>query len=450
MLTHKGTQTLETPRLLLRRAVTEDAQAMFENWANDPDVTHFLTWPPHESVEVTRAVLQSWAEGYRQDDYYQWMIVPKDLGQPIGSLCATVRKESTDALELGYCLGRTWWHQGIMLEAVNAVIDFLFDQVNAQRVEAKHDIRNPRSGGVMKQCGMKYEGTTRGGDRNNQGICDCACYAILRTDRGKPAHFMDDFHGRDDTELVQELYRRADEDSRLTRSQSAQVEFLTTVKYIEDTLPAGAKILDVGAGTGAYSLYLARKGYQVSALELSERNCAVFREKLTADDKIELTQGNALDLSRYPDASFDAVLLFGPLYHLHSEADRLQCIREARRVCRRGGKIFFAFISHDMVILTMQQAHDDYLLHGDYDKATFRLDDRPFVFHTVDDCRALLARGGVELEREVAADGASELLGGMIDRMDADSFRQYLRYHFYLCEKKEFLGMSNHLLFIGR
>lgn len=450
MLTHKGTQTLETPRLLLRRAEMADAQAMFDNWASDPEVTHFLTWPPHADVDVTRSVLQGWIDGYEGGDYYQWMIVPKELGQPVGSLCATVGKESTGTLELGYCMGKAWWHQGIMPEAAGAVIDFLFDEVNAQRIEARHDVRNPRSGGVMKKCGMKYEGTTRKANRSMLGLCDCALYAILREDRERPAHFMEDFHTGDDTELVQEFYRRADEDSRLTKSQSAQVEFLTTVKYIEQTLAPGARILDVGAGTGAYSLYLARKGYQVSALELSQRNLAVFREKLTADDRIELAQGNALDLSRYPDASFDGVLLFGPLYHLHAEEDRLTCIREARRVCRPGGRIFFAFISNDIVILTMQQEHDDYLLHGDYDKETFRLEDHPFVFHTVDRCRELLARGGVEIEREIASDGLSELLHGLIDRMDAASFRQYLRFHLYLCEKKELLGASNHLLFIGR
>ena len=161
------------------------------------------------------------------------------------------------------------------------------------------------------------------------------------------------------------------------------------------------------------------------------------------------SQGNALDLRRYPDHSFDAVLLFGPLYHLHSRADRLQCIAEARRVCKPGGKLFFAFISNDFVILTEFSYRPDYFTAGDYDKETFQLEDFPFVFHTVDDCRALLRDGGVRILHEVASDGVSELLEERINGLDAENYAQYLRYHFHICEKPELLGMTNHLLFVG-
>ena len=118
-------------------------------------------------------------------------------------------------------------------------------------------------------------------------------------------------------------------------------------------------------------------------------------------------------------------------------------------MCKPDGKIFFAFISNDMVILTMQQVHSDYLLDGDYDKETFRLEDFPFVFHTPDRCRALLTKAGIQILHEVASDGASELLQDLVNDMDQASYQQYLRYHFYICEKPEFFGMSNHLLFVG-
>ena len=394
-------------------------------------------------------VIESWMDGYKREDYYQWMIVLKAINQPIGSICVGEKNDSVGRAEIGYCIGKAWWHQGIMTEALQAVMDFLFDEVGYQRLEARHDPNNPHSGDVMKKCGMKYEGTTRKGDRNNQGICDAAHYSLLKSERAKGEHFMDGFVPTDDTELVQEIYRRSDENSRLTKSRAAQVEFITNVKYIERYLTPNAKILDIGAGAGKYSLYFARKGYAVSALELADSNIAAFREKLTDKDTIDLVQGNALDLSRYADESFDAVLLFGPLYHLHSEKDKLRCIAEAKRVCKPEGKLFFAFIANDIVILTMFDCHPNYFTDGAYNKETFKLDDFPFVFHTVEDCRSLLGSGGVRILHEVASDGVSELMREKINTMDDASYAQYLRYHDYICEKPECLGMSNHLLFVG-
>ena len=449
MLNHKGTQTIETARLILRKAVREDAAAMFRNWASDPEVTKFLTWPTHSSAAVTTAVLESWIAEYERNNYYQWMIELKKMEEPIGTISVVRQNDRVEEAEIGYCIGSRWWRQGIVTEALTAVIGYLFTEVGINRVAARHDPNNPHSGGVMRKCGMKYEGTNRACDRNNQGICDAAQYAILRSEWQKPRHFAEGIVCSDDGELVQEVYKRYNEDSRLNRSNAARVEFLTTVRYIEKYLTPGARILDIGAGAGEYSLYFARMGYQVSALELADANIAAFRAKLTGDEPIDLVQGNALDLSRYDTGSFDVVLLLGPLYHLHTEADKLRCIEEAKRVCKPEGKIFFAFISNDMVILTMQQCQNDYLMNGDYNKETFRLDDFPFVFHTVDRCRALLCKAGIPILHEVASDGASELLQDLVNSLDEAAYQQYLRYHFYICEKPEFLGMSNHLLFIG-
>ena len=450
MLTHKGTQTIDTSRLILRRAIREDAEPMFRNWASNPEVTKFLTWPAHSNIAVSEMVIGSWLQEYEKESYYQWMIVLKELDEPIGSISVVRQNDRVEEAEIGYCIGSQWWHKGIVTEALSAVIEYLFTEVGMNRVAARHDPNNPYSGGVMRKCGMKYEGTHRASDRNNQGICDAAQYAMTRSDWEIPRYEKEEFDTSDDTSIVQEVYRRFDESSRLTKSKAARVEFLTTVKYIEKYLTSGARILDVGAGAGEYSLHFARKGYQVSALELADANIAAFRAKITADDQVDLVQGNALDLSRYDSDSFDVVLLFGPLYHLHDEADKLQCIEEAKRVCKPDGRIFFAFISNDIVILTMQQFQTDYLVSGHYNKDTFRLDDFPFVFHTVDHCRALLAKAGVQISHEVAADGVSELLKDLVNTMDTATYQQYLRYHFYICEKPECLGMSNHLLFVGK
>ena len=183
MMQHLGTKNIETERLLLRPFTPEDARAMYDNWASDLAVTKYLTWPTHGSVEDTRAVLARWVADYVRPDFYQWAIVPKALGAPIGSLSVVSCDEDVEKAEVGYCIGSRWWHQGLTSEALGAVLDFLFDGVGLQRVEARHDPRNPHSGGVMRKCGMQYEGTQRRSDRNGQGLCDASWYAILNTDR---------------------------------------------------------------------------------------------------------------------------------------------------------------------------------------------------------------------------------------------------------------------------
>ena len=184
MLKHKGTQRIETNRLLLRRFVIDDAQAMFDNWASDEAVTKFLTWPVHSSPEVSAMVLKDWTESYSREDYYQWAIVLKEQGdEPIGSISGVRCNDALGIVHIGYCIGARWWHQGIMSEALQALIGFFFDEVGAQRIEAVHDPNNPHSGGVMRKCGMQYEGTLRRSERSNQGVCDACWYAILADER---------------------------------------------------------------------------------------------------------------------------------------------------------------------------------------------------------------------------------------------------------------------------
>ncbi|MBQ1792350.1 MAG: GNAT family N-acetyltransferase [Eubacteriales bacterium] len=181
---HCGTQTLETKRLILRRFTVRDADAMYTNWASDPEVTRYLTWPAHAGVETSRAVLADWTAAYAQESCYQWAIVLKDRAdEPVGSIGAVDVSDDIAAVQIGYCLGRRWWHQGIMSEALGAVMDFFFDAVGCNRVAGRHDPRNPHSGMVMQKCGMKYEGTQRSADRNNQGICDTSWYALLKDER---------------------------------------------------------------------------------------------------------------------------------------------------------------------------------------------------------------------------------------------------------------------------
>lgn len=180
ILTHIGTKRIETEHLVLRRFHIGDERAMFDNWANDDEVTKYLSWPTHSSVDVTRTVLDSWIRDYERDDDYLWAITLKVHGdEPIGSISVVAHDDTIGKMEIGYCIGKAWWHQGIMTEALGAVMDFLFRQVGAQRIEACHDSRNPNSGAVMRKCGMVFEGMLRRSGRNNQGICDVCWYASI-------------------------------------------------------------------------------------------------------------------------------------------------------------------------------------------------------------------------------------------------------------------------------
>lgn len=177
---HKGTNVIETGRLLLRPFRREDAEAMFCNWASDPEVTKFLTWPAHESAGVTGQVLENWIARYDRKDYYNWAIELKELGEPVGNISAVKTDDRTESATVGYCMGRNWWGQEIMPEALTAVLRYFFEEAGMKTVNACHDPRNPKSGRVMQKCGMAREGIWRGGGVNNQGICDEVWYSVLR------------------------------------------------------------------------------------------------------------------------------------------------------------------------------------------------------------------------------------------------------------------------------
>lgn len=182
---HCGTQTIETKRLILRRFEVADAEAMYQNWASDPAVSKFLSWQPHKNEEETRALLTGWTAAYEKPDCYNWVIVPKsESAEPIGSISVSRIEENIRCAAIGYCIGQAWWRRGITSEALDAVIDYLFEKTDIQRIEAYHDSNNPNSGGVMKKCGMKYEGTLRRRGLSNRGtVIDLCFYSVLRHER---------------------------------------------------------------------------------------------------------------------------------------------------------------------------------------------------------------------------------------------------------------------------
>jgi RimJ/RimL family protein N-acetyltransferase len=181
-----GTQRIETQRLILRRFRLEDAEDMYHNWASDPEVTRYLTWPVHASVEVTKSLLADWVARYEDGGTFNWVMEDKETGKAIGNISVVKLNERTEAADMGYCMSRAYWGRGLMPEALTAVINYLFDVVGLNRIAACHDVNNPKSGRVMAKASMTFEGILHSAGRNNQGFCDVGRYVLLREDTEAP------------------------------------------------------------------------------------------------------------------------------------------------------------------------------------------------------------------------------------------------------------------------
>lgn len=181
MLNHKGTEKIETERLILRKFKKDDAKDMYNNWASDSEVTKYLTWPAHNNIEISKKVIEMWTDSYSNAESYQWAIVLKEIGNVIGSFSLMGINNENENCEIGYCIGKAFWNRGIVTEALSAIIDFGFNEIGFQRIAACHHINNPASGRVMEKCGLKYEGTLRKIGRDSSGnLVNCKYYSILK------------------------------------------------------------------------------------------------------------------------------------------------------------------------------------------------------------------------------------------------------------------------------
>lgn len=183
LIRHLGTQSIETLRIKLRRFRIDDAKDMFYNWASDPEVCKYLSWGPHQDVEVSRRRINYWLNSYELMNSYVWAIVLKENNKVIGTISVEVTNDLDGSCEVGYCIGRAYWGRGIMTEALRTVMHFLFYEVGYQCIIAKHDTLNVASGRVMQKAGMhfvKYE--HRVGIRRDGTYYDCAVYEKKITD----------------------------------------------------------------------------------------------------------------------------------------------------------------------------------------------------------------------------------------------------------------------------
>lgn len=187
MLTHKGTKTITTGRLNLRRFTYNDAVPMFENWANDERVTKYLSWTPHGDVSLTKQLVCHWCWLYEKDDCYNWCIDFE--GKPVGTISVVRILENREYADLGYCIGYDFWNKGIVTEAATAVINYLFSEVGFNRISIWHAVKNPASGKVAKKCGMTFEGVFRQFYKSHSGeFLDIAVWSILKSEWNNSNH----------------------------------------------------------------------------------------------------------------------------------------------------------------------------------------------------------------------------------------------------------------------
>ena len=204
--------------------------------------------------------------------------------------------------------------------------------------------------------------------------------------------------------------------------------------------------MDIGAGTGRYSVPLALEGYDVSAVELVKHNLGRLKQKT---DRVKAYQGNAMKLKRFADDMFDVTLLFGPMYHLHGADEKLQALTEAKRVTKSGGRILVAYIMNEYSVITyaIKERHIlEGIKEGMLDEQ-FHCTEKAnplYSFVRLEDMDAYNKAAGLERIKVISADGPSDYMRPVLNAMDEETFETFIRYHLSVCERPELVGAGSH------
>lgn len=253
---------------------------------------------------------------------------------------------------------------------------------------------------------------------------------------------------------VIKYYQWYDEENRLKKDNMHRVEYDTTIFYLNKIIKANHKILDVGAGTGAYSFYYASKGNRVIALDISSKNIDIMKNKLeNLKDKVNLeikvSDGrNSLD---YRDNSFDIVLCMGPLYHIKNKDARLKCIKECLRVLKKDGKLIISYINKYAAFVNKIASDNEYInkteVFNILENKHSEKDDC-FVYTEPDELRNMLHSLEVEEIINIATDGIGHMMSKAINSYSEEEYQKWLSYHLNTCTKDILLGYSLHGLYI--
>jgi len=161
MLTHIGTNTIETERLILRRFQYSDNESMRRHWVADEQIQSLYSEPVYSTADAVKGLLDKYIASYDNDDYYRWAVIEKTSGECIGQIAYFLVDSKNHFAEIEYCIGSAFQCRGFATEATRAVIAYGFERINLHKVQICTKTINAPSKRVIEKCGFTYEGTLR-------------------------------------------------------------------------------------------------------------------------------------------------------------------------------------------------------------------------------------------------------------------------------------------------